>query len=182
MQATRWSRDSFSTCVFATALGALALGCGGPPEGATRPRSAEDHGQAPQPRRDTAQLPSGIKNIGRVLGGFVFPQKAKAARIQGLIRIKCVITTEGWLRKCQVIKSLPYLDEVVLARLEAVYVGPAMFQGRPINWEFTISLRFELDETSPASSSASPPSAASPPASSSEDSSTTARPASSATP
>ena len=66
------------------------------------------------------------------------------AKVKGTLLAKCVITTEGTLRSCRILKSLPFLDEPVLAALGWRRYAPVMFQGRPVNVEYVISLRFEL--------------------------------------
>ena len=74
----------------------------------------------------------------------VYPRAAREARVEGTLLAKCVITTEGTLRSCRILKSLPFLDEPVLAALARRRYAPVMFQGRPVNVEYVISLRFEL--------------------------------------
>jgi protein TonB len=74
----------------------------------------------------------------------VYPRAAREARVEGTLLAKCVITTEGTLRSCHIVKSLPFLDEPVLTALAQRRYAPVMFQGRPVNVEYVISLRFEL--------------------------------------
>jgi protein TonB len=74
----------------------------------------------------------------------VYPREAREARVEGTLLAKCVITTEGALRGCQIIKPLPFLDEPVLTALARRRYTPVSFQGRPVNVEYVISLRFEL--------------------------------------
>lgn len=74
----------------------------------------------------------------------VYPRAAREARVEGTLLAKCVITTEGALRSCKIIKSLPFLDEPVIEALARRRYAPVMFQGSPVNVEYVISLRFEL--------------------------------------
>lgn len=74
----------------------------------------------------------------------VYPRAAREARVEGTLLAKCVITTEGTLRSCRIIKSLPFLDEPVREALAQRRYAPVMFQGHPVNVEYVISLRFEL--------------------------------------
>ena len=74
----------------------------------------------------------------------VYPRAAREARVEGTLLAKCVITTEGSLQSCRIMKSLPFLDEPVLAALAQRRYAPVMFQGHPVNVEYVISLRFEL--------------------------------------
>lgn len=105
--------------------------------------------------------PADIKS--KFMSGFVVPQEAIEAEVEGTMIVKCVITTEGRFTNCRVIKSLPYLEEAVLDRLAKLQTTPATFQGKPVNVEYTIPLKFRLARTLPASSAASAPSSSPPP-------------------
>jgi protein TonB len=74
----------------------------------------------------------------------LYPRAAREARVEGTLLARCVITTEGVLRDCQIIKSLPFLDQPVLEALAQRRYAPVMFQGRAVNVEYVIPLRFEL--------------------------------------
>ena len=72
------------------------------------------------------------------------PREAREARVEGTMLVKCVITTTGSLRGCHVLKSLPFMDQPVLAALARQRYTPVTFQGRPINVEYLIPLKIEL--------------------------------------
>lgn len=74
----------------------------------------------------------------------VVPREAREARVEGTMLVKCVITTAGALQGCRVLKSLPFLEEPVLEALARRRYTPVLFQGRPVNVEYVIPLRFEL--------------------------------------
>jgi protein TonB len=73
-----------------------------------------------------------------------FPREAREAKVRGTMLVKCVITTTGALRNCQILKSLPFLDQPVLAALARQRYTPVTFQGRTINVEYVIPLKFEM--------------------------------------
>jgi periplasmic protein TonB len=73
-----------------------------------------------------------------------YPRAAREAKVRGTMLVKCVITTTGALRDCQILKSLPFLDQPVLAALARQRYTPVTFQGRTINVEYVIPLKFEL--------------------------------------
>lgn len=100
---------------------------------------------APLPSSEILPFGEGM-NLPRLIEGPepVYPRAAREARVEGTLLAKCVITTEGALQRCQIIKSLPFLDEPVLAALAHRRYAPVMFQGRPVNVEYVITLRFEL--------------------------------------
>jgi periplasmic protein TonB len=122
-----------------------------PPE--ARIAGAPDHLVKPGPAVAVAPLPSSEvlafgegMSLPRLISGPepVYPREAREAKVEGTLLAKCVITTEGALRSCRIIKSLPFLDEPVLSALAHRRYDPVMFQGRPVNVEYVISLRFEL--------------------------------------
>jgi protein TonB len=100
---------------------------------------------APLPSSEVLPFGDGM-NLPRLIEGPepVYPRAAREARVEGTLLAKCVITTEGTLRGCTIIKSLPFLDEPVLTALARRRYAPVMFQGRAVNVEYVISLRFEL--------------------------------------
>jgi periplasmic protein TonB len=102
-------------------------------------------GAGPLPSSEILPFGEGM-NLPRLINGPepAYPREAREARVEGTLLAKCVITTEGALRSCRIIKSLPFLDEPVLAALARRRYAPVMFQGHAVNVEYVISLRFEL--------------------------------------
>jgi protein TonB len=74
----------------------------------------------------------------------VYPREALAAKVEGMMLVKCVITTAGTLRSCRILKGLPYMERPVLDALAQYRYKPVVFQGRPINLEYVIPLKFKL--------------------------------------
>jgi protein TonB len=67
-------------------------------------------------------------------------QEAKAARVEGTALLKCVITVEGTLTNCRIIKGLPYMDKAILEMLKQWRYTPVMFQGHPVSVDYPITL------------------------------------------
>jgi protein TonB len=74
----------------------------------------------------------------------LFPREAREAKVEGTLLAKCVITTEGALTGCRIIKSLPFLDQPVLEALAQRRYTPVSFQGRPVAVEYVIPFKFKL--------------------------------------
>jgi protein TonB len=57
--------------------------------------------------------------------------------------VRCVVTTEGRVHDCRVLKSLPFMDRAVIDALEKRRYKPATLGGRPVevNYNFKITLR-----------------------------------------
>ncbi len=72
----------------------------------------------------------------------VLPERAREAGISGTVLVRCIATTEGTLRECQILQGVPFLDEAVLAVLPQWRLSPALFRGQPINVGY--QMRFQV--------------------------------------
>lgn len=72
---------------------------------------------------------------------IIYPREAIAARIEGVVTAKCVITVEGKVQNCHLLKSLPYMDSAVLSNLSSRLYKPATFEGRPVSVEYIFTIR-----------------------------------------
>ena len=73
-----------------------------------------------------------------------YTREALEARVQGLMIVKCVITTEGKVEKCRIIKPLPHMEQSVLDALYAQRYKPVTFQGRPVQVDYTFNIKLSL--------------------------------------
>ena len=79
-----------------------------------------------------------------------YTPEALEARVQGLVIAKCVITTEGTLEQCRIIKPLPHLEQAVLKALYASRYKPVTYQGRPVAVDYTFNFKLTLPKPAPA--------------------------------
>lgn len=73
-----------------------------------------------------------------------YTREAREARVEGLMIVKCVITTEGTLQNCRVIKGLPMMDKPVLDALGRHRGSPVTFQGHPVSVDYTFNIRLKM--------------------------------------
>lgn len=73
-----------------------------------------------------------------------YTREALEARVEGKIIAKCVINTAGRLESCRIIKSLPMMDQAVLAALASKRYTPVMYQGRPVAVQYIFEFRLVL--------------------------------------
>jgi protein TonB len=68
-----------------------------------------------------------------------YTQRALEQEVEGLMVVKCVLTVEGTVRDCQVLKGLPHMDSA----LEHTRYKPATQNGKPveINYVFKVNLK-----------------------------------------
>jgi protein TonB len=73
----------------------------------------------------------------------VYTRAARMARVEGTVIARCVITVQGRLEKCRIIKGQPHMDEAVLQALATRQYRPVTFQGhvQAVLYNVTISLR-----------------------------------------
>lgn len=69
------------------------------------------------------------------------PREALLARVEGLIVAKCIVTADGDVTHCKMIKTLPHMDEAVLSNLESRKYKPAIYQGRAVSVWYTFTFR-----------------------------------------
>ncbi|QAT86567.1 TonB domain-containing protein [Corallococcus coralloides] len=75
---------------------------------------------------------------------FSYTLEAQRAGVEGMIIAKCVITTEGRVRDCRIIRGLPFMDDAVLDALSSRQYQPLTFQGRAVNVSYTFNIRLKM--------------------------------------
>jgi periplasmic protein TonB len=75
---------------------------------------------------------------------FSYTREAALAGVEGTVIAKCVITAEGRVRDCRIIRGLPFMDDAVLEALASRTYQPLTFQGRPVNVSYTFNIRLKM--------------------------------------
>jgi serine/threonine-protein kinase len=75
---------------------------------------------------------------------ITYTREAIAARVEGVSIVRCVITAEGSVERCKVIKPLPFMDEAVLEHLQSQRFQPVTYQGKPVSVGYNFSVRLTL--------------------------------------
>jgi len=129
------------------AVGAGSEGPGGTPEGIVGGAPGGEGGAAagavPEPpaRVDFSEE----MTPPRLLEGPILEYTPEALdhRVEGLMIVRCVVTAEGVVHECRVLRGLPFMDRAVVAVLEGRRYAPATLNGRPleVNYTFRIKLR-----------------------------------------
>jgi protein TonB len=73
-----------------------------------------------------------------------YTREAREAQIQGMMIVKCKVLADGTVQDCRVIKTLPFLAEAVVKRLEAMKVKPATFQGKAVSVDYVFNFNFKM--------------------------------------
>ncbi|HSO35617.1 MAG TPA: TonB family protein [Labilithrix sp.] len=72
-----------------------------------------------------------------------FTREAREARVSGTMIVRCLITTDGSLQNCRIMKSVPMMDQAVLSSLAQHRGAPVMYQGHPVSVEYTYTIRLK---------------------------------------
>ena len=73
-----------------------------------------------------------------------YTREAIAARVEGKVLVRCVITVEGSIRDCKIIKGVPILDEISLAALRSSRFTPVTYRGKPESVQYLFTFNFKL--------------------------------------
>lgn len=91
-------------------------------------------------------------------GAITFTPAAVAARVSGVAVVRCIIVPEGAVRACRVVKSVPLMDDAIIAALYRHRTAPVMLEGRPIAADYSYTIRLSQPD-----SAARPPTGVTPP-------------------
>jgi serine/threonine-protein kinase len=75
---------------------------------------------------------------------ITYTREAIAARVEGVSIVRCVITAEGSVERCKVIKPLPFMEDAVLEHLQSQRFQPVTYQGKPVSVGYNFSVRLTL--------------------------------------
>jgi protein TonB len=64
--------------------------------------------------------------------------------VEGLMSVQCVVTLEGRLEHCRVIRPLPYMERAVVEALMTRRYTPATLNGRPLAVRYTFHVQLSM--------------------------------------
>jgi protein TonB len=74
-----------------------------------------------------------------------YTDKAIEREVEGTAIVKCVVTVDGRIHDCRVLKSLPFMDRAVIDALERRRYKPATLGGRPVEVNYVFKVTLKLD-------------------------------------
>jgi TonB family protein len=74
----------------------------------------------------------------------VFTKEAHDKGIRGRFVARCVVTKEGAVTNCLVLKSLPYMDQAILDALMSRRYAPATMNGEPVAVRYVFNVDMHL--------------------------------------
>jgi len=103
--------------------------------------------EAPVPKPQNVVIPfgPGMERPQKLSGPEpAYTREAREANVEGKLLAQCVITADGALSGCHILKSLPFMDQAVLSALAKQRWSPAKVDGKPVSVLFTIPFTFKL--------------------------------------
>jgi protein TonB len=75
----------------------------------------------------------------------VYPEVARAARVQGLVILDAVLDTDGRVVQVRVLRSQPLLDQAAIDAVRQWRYTPTRLNGEPVRVLMTITMNFKLE-------------------------------------
>jgi TonB family protein len=76
----------------------------------------------------------------------VYPPIAQSARVQGVVILELVISTEGQVQDARILRSIPLLDQAALDAVRQWEFTPTLLNGAPTPVVMTVTVQFSLPE------------------------------------
>jgi periplasmic protein TonB len=73
-----------------------------------------------------------------------YTQQALEHEVEGTMLVECIVSSDGSVHDCHVLKSLPYMDRAVVSYLERRRYKPAMLGGKPLDVQYTFTIKLKL--------------------------------------
>jgi protein TonB len=75
-----------------------------------------------------------------------YTEKAIEREVEGVMEVRCVVSIDGRVHDCQVLKSLPFMDRAVIDALEHRRYAPATLGGQAVDVYYRFRLPFRLSD------------------------------------
>jgi protein TonB len=73
-----------------------------------------------------------------------YTQQALEHEVEGVMVVECLVTVEGVVHDCRVLRSLPFMDRAVVTNLEHRRYKPSTLGGKPLDVQYTFTIRLKL--------------------------------------
>ncbi|KFE64681.1 TonB family protein [Hyalangium minutum] len=75
---------------------------------------------------------------------ITYTREALAARVQGTMLVKCTITREGRVQSCRVLKSVPLMEQTVVAALLSRVYKPILYKGQVVAVDYVFNIKLQM--------------------------------------
>ena len=102
---------------------------------------SEAGGGTGEPARFSETMTPPVLVSGPPLG---YTPQAIDHQVEGTMLVECVVQADGGVRRCRVLKGLPFLDQAIVSALEQRRYRPATLGGNPLDVRYTFTVRLNL--------------------------------------
>ena len=100
-----------------------------------------------EPPRQLLEIDENNIKLQKVAGATPqYTEKALENGVEGTMVVKCVVTADGAVNNCRVLKSLPFMDRAARDALEKWRFKPHMVDGKPVDVDYTFRLKLTLGQ------------------------------------
>jgi TonB family protein len=75
-----------------------------------------------------------------------YTQQAIDRGIEGVMTVKCVITSDGGVRSCKAVKTLPLMEGPVLSAIARRKYKPAQMGGKAVDVNYTFNIKLQVPQ------------------------------------
>ncbi|WP_224245803.1 TonB family protein [Hyalangium gracile] len=75
---------------------------------------------------------------------ITYTREALAAKVQGMMVVKCTITRQGRVENCRTIKPVPHMETAVLDALRSRVYKPILYKGQPVAVDYVFNIKLQL--------------------------------------
>ncbi len=116
----------------------------GSPEGVDGAEPLDPYVPLPD-RSSRIELDESIVRLTKISGPDPeYTQQALDHEIEGTMLVKCVITGYGFVERCRVLKSVPFMDRAAIDALERRRYKPYLSNGNPVEIDYTFKIQLNL--------------------------------------
>jgi len=118
-----------------------------PPEDRAASAPAPPPATSPPPPKAPIDLDESKVQLTKLSGPDPeYTPKAVEREVEGVMLVKCVVTTEGTVHNCRVLKGLPFMDSAVVNALQRRKYKPYILNGQPTEIDYTFKIKLTLPQ------------------------------------
>jgi serine/threonine-protein kinase len=75
---------------------------------------------------------------------ITYTREALAAKVQGVMLVRCTITKQGKVENCRILKPVPHMETAVVEALQSRIYKPILYKGQPVAVDYVFNIKLQL--------------------------------------
>jgi eukaryotic-like serine/threonine-protein kinase len=75
---------------------------------------------------------------------ITYTREALAAKVQGMMLVRCTITKQGKVENCRVLKPVPHMEATVLEALQSRVYKPILYKGKVVAVDYVFNIKLQM--------------------------------------